>query len=71
MQRLRVFISSVQSEFSEERETLYRHIENDPFLKVYFEAILFEKLPASSKSAEKIYLDEVKNADVFILLKFW
>ena len=42
MQRLKVFISSVQSEFSEERETLYRHIENDPFLKVYFEAILFE-----------------------------
>lgn len=68
MQRLRVFISSVQSEFSEERETLYRHIETDPFLKVYFEPILFEKLPTSSKSVEKIYLDEVKNADVFIVL---
>ncbi|MDO9153428.1 MAG: DUF4062 domain-containing protein [Paludibacter sp.] len=68
MKRLKVFISSVQSEFASERETLYRHIENDPFLKVYFEPMLFEKMPASSKSADQLYLDGVRNADVFIVL---
>lgn len=60
MKRLKVFISSVQSEFSSEREALYRHIENDPFLQVYFEPMFFEKMPASSKSAEELYLEGVK-----------
>ena len=68
MKRLKVLISSVQSEFSSEREALYRHIEKDPFLQVYFEPMLFEKMPASSKSAEAIYLDGVKKADIFIVL---
>ena len=68
MKRIKVFISSVQSEFSTERETLYRHLETDPFLKVYFEPILFEKMPASCKSAEELYLEGVKSADVFVIL---
>ena len=68
MQKLKVFISSVQSEFASEREALYKHIENDPFLKVYFDVVMFEKLPASSKSADYIFLEGVRKSDVYVVL---
>jgi len=48
MARLKIFISSVQHEFAEERKALSRHFSTDALLSSFFEAVLFEELPALS-----------------------
>lgn len=68
MQKLRVFISSVQKEFAKERKQLFQHFKNDALLSVFFEPVMFEKLSASSQAPNKVYLDEVKQAQVFLIL---
>ncbi len=47
--KYRVFISSTQKELEPERLALFALITTDPFLKEYFEPVLFEKLPPPSK----------------------
>jgi len=42
----KIFISSVQSEFSEERKALHDYLLADPLLGRFFEPFLFELLPA-------------------------
>jgi len=49
LKKQKVFISSVQREFAEEREALHRHLLTDPVLQLFFEPILFEKLPAKGE----------------------
>ena len=43
---IRIFISSVQSEFAQEREALRNYLHDDPLLKRFFHAFLFEDVPA-------------------------
>ena len=43
---VRVFISSVQKEFSEERRALVKYIREDALLRRFFEPFIFEELPA-------------------------
>jgi predicted HTH transcriptional regulator len=66
MNKLKVFISSVQTEFAEERQMLYDYILTDALLGRFFEPFLFEKLPACDIKASKAYLEQVKMSDVYL-----
>ena len=56
MKKIRVFISSVQSEFSEERQMLFDYLISDSLLGLFFEPFIFEKIPAVEHSVSKVYL---------------
>ena len=64
----KVFLSSVQREFAEERDAIHHHLLTDPVLQLFFEPILFEKLPATGAQASEVYLKEVAQADIFLIL---
>lgn len=66
MQKLKVFISSVQSEFAKERQMLFDYLMQDALLGLFFEPFIFEKVPASNQRADNLYLDEVTNCDIYI-----
>ncbi len=66
MKRLKVFISSVQNEFADERKELARYLRHDPLLCTFFEPFLFEEVPANTLSPGKVYLSEVEDSDIFI-----
>jgi hypothetical protein len=55
MQRKKVFISSVQSEFAEERQMLFDYLTSDALLGKFFEPFIFERVEAKDESAQKIY----------------
>ena len=63
---MRLFISSVQKDLAEERQALKDYIEGDTLLRRFFEVFLFEKLPASDRRANDVYLDEVDRCDLYI-----
>lgn len=62
MTKKHIFISSVQSEFAEERKRLAEYIRQDALFSRYFEPFLFEELPAQDMSAQGAYLEQA--ADV-------
>jgi hypothetical protein len=64
MNTIRIFISSVQSEFVEERKALFDYLKTDVLLAQYFEPFLFEKLQAIDRTANEMYLEEVANCDI-------
>lgn len=66
MNRLKIFISSVQKEFAEERQALASYIRSDALLGMFFEPFLFENFPANDKKPKQIYLEEVKHSDVYL-----
>ncbi|MCW1734266.1 Fic family protein [Anaerorudis cellulosivorans] len=66
MNKLKVFISSVQNEFAEERQMLYDYLLNDALLGRFFEPFIFEKLPARDIKVSKAYLQQVKISDVYL-----
>lgn len=66
MIRKHIFISSVQKELSQERQALRDYIHADPLLRRFFDVFLFEDLPAADRRADRIYLDEVRNADIYL-----
>ena len=66
MKKLKVFISSVQSEFSRERENLFNYLHSDPLLGLFFEPFLFESLPATDQRADSVYLNEVEKCDIYL-----
>ena len=68
MKKSKVFISSVQKEFTKEREALYQHFLGNALLSNFFEPILFEKLPAASVAPDKVYLDEVESSQIYLML---
>ncbi len=49
MTPLRIFISSVQTEFAQEREALRDYLRGDPLMRRFFEVFLFEDVPASGR----------------------
>jgi len=61
---IKVFVSSVMSELTDERETIADAIRKLLITKPW----LFEQSPPSSNSAEETYLNQVKQADIFILI---
>jgi len=54
MDRIRIFISSVQSEFAEERVLLYNYIRQDALLGQIFEPFIFEFAEAKSQTVSKV-----------------
>ncbi len=65
--RLRIFISSVQKEFSDARRDLKAFLLGDAFLKRFVaEVFLFEELPAQDQRADDLYLSEVEACDIYI-----
>ena len=66
MTPLRVFISSVQGEFAEERATLRDYIRSDALIRRFFEVFLFEDVPASDRRPAQLYLDEVERCDIYV-----
>ena len=66
MKRIRVFISSVQSEFSEERAMLSHYIRTDVLLGKFFEPFIFEEVPANEASPQQVFLREVEMSDIYL-----
>ncbi|MCL2628969.1 MAG: DUF4062 domain-containing protein, partial [Oscillospiraceae bacterium] len=66
MTKKKIFISSVQSEFAEERQMLFDYISTDALFGMYFEPFIFEKVPALNSSPKKVFINEVKNCDIYI-----
>ena len=54
----RVFISSVQKEFAQERKALCKYIREDVLLCKFFQPFIFEELPAIDQTAQEAYLAE-------------
>jgi len=64
--KLRIFISSVQKEFLQERRELKDYIVGDPLLTRFFDVFLFEDLPASDRPANRVYVEEVGASDIYL-----
>lgn len=66
MEKIRLFISSVQSEFSDERRLLADYIGMDALLGRFFDVFLFEDLPAYAGNVREVYLSEVARSSIYI-----
>ena len=66
MKRIKIFISSVQSEFAEERAMLCYYIRTDALLGKFFEPFIFEEVPANEFPVSHVYLKEVELCDIYL-----
>ena len=66
MAAIRIFISSVQNEFAQERKALRDYLLNDALLSRFFDVFLFEDVPASDHPPNALYLDEVAQSDLYV-----
>ena len=67
MTTFRVFISSVQDEFAEERCRLKHWLTTDLFVSRFVEDVfLFEDVPSRGKPPRDVFLDEVRASDIYI-----
>jgi ATP-dependent DNA helicase RecG len=65
--RLRIFISSVQKEFAQQRLDLKAFLLGDAVLRRFVsEVFLFEELPAMDRRADQLYLEEVERCDIYL-----
>lgn len=68
MVKQKIFISSVQGEFQDERKQIADYIRHDALLSFYFEPFLFEELPAQDRSAQAAYLEQAAKSEIYLLL---
>ena len=66
MNLIRIFISSVQREFAQERKALRDFLQNDPLMRRFFDVFLFEDVPALDRRPDVLYLDEVERSDLYV-----
>ena len=66
MNSLRIFVSSVQGEFAEERAALRDYVRGDVLMRQFFEVFLFEDAPASDRRPDELYLNEVEQSDIYV-----
>ena len=66
MADIKVFISSVQSEFAKERKMLCEYIRTDALLGKFFRPFIFEELPAINLSVQEAYLTEASQCDIYL-----
>ena len=66
MDKLTIFVSSVQKEFSKERRALKDYIDGDVLLGRFFKVFLFEDVPATDRRADEVYLEEVKRSEIYL-----
>ena len=71
MKPVQIFVSSVQSEFAQEREALRDYMREDALLRRFFDVFLFEDAPASNRRPDDLYLDEVGRCDLYVGLFGW
>lgn len=65
--RLKIFISSVQKEFAQQRLDLKAFLLGDAVLRRFVsEVFLFEKQPAMDRRADQVYLEEVERCDIYL-----
>ena len=63
----RIFISSVQDEFADERRQLKEWLTTDLFVSRFVESVfLFEDEPSRGKPPREVFLNEVKASDIYI-----
>lgn len=67
MNKIRVFISSVQKEFVEERQMLFEYLMSDPLLGLFFEPFAFERISAIDHSPKNVYLNEVEGCAGYVI----
>ena len=68
MEKIRVFISSVQKELTVEREWAKYALSKVPSLDSFFSPVLYEHEPASSNQAIKECVDLVDTCQVYVLI---
>ena len=66
MTPIRIFISSVQTEFVQERKALRDYLRGDPLMRRFFDVFLFEDVPASDRQPDELYLGEVECCDLYV-----
>ncbi len=66
MRPIRIFISSVQQEFAQERLALRDYLWGDPLFRRFCDVFLFEDVPAQDRRADELYLDEVEQCDIYL-----
>ena len=66
MTPIRLFISSVQKEFTDERAALRDYLRGDALMRRFFDVFLFEEVPAGDRRADEVYLEEVQHCDVYV-----
>lgn len=66
MRPMRIFISSVQNEFAQERIALRNYLRDDPLIRRFFESFLFENVPAVDRRTDEMYMDEVSRCDIYL-----
>ena len=66
MNRNRIFISSAQREFTQERAALRDYLRDDPLMRRFFDFFLFEDVPALDRRPDNLYLDEVEQSDLYV-----
>ena len=66
MSKKRIFISSVQKEFAEERKQLFTYLMDDAILSKFFVPFIFEDYPATGRSTSAVYLKEVEKCDIYL-----
>lgn len=66
--KYKIFVSGVQKELQIERAIVREVVENDALLKDYFNIFLFEKAPADGKSSRAVYLKEVHECELCIII---
>ena len=66
MTPIKIFVSSVQREFAEERAMLSAYIRNDVLLGKFFDVFIFEESPAQAASAQEVYLEQVRRCDIYL-----
>ncbi len=66
MNPIRIFISSVQREFAQEREALRDYLHGDPLMRRFFDVFLFEDVPALDRRPDSLYLDEVERSNLYV-----
>lgn len=64
--KFKIFVSGNQREFEVERRFIKELIKEDPFYNNIFDVFIFEDTSATGESPENVYLNEVKQSDIFI-----
>lgn len=62
----KVFISSNQSEFEEERKFLFEEISKDPYLNRNVELFVFEADISRAFPANEVFINQVEESDIYI-----
>jgi hypothetical protein len=59
---------TVQKEFASERLRIFDWIQSDALLGQYFAPVLFEKLPAAAQRPSEVYLNEVRESQIYLVI---